>query len=143
MPSYTQISALDDALAEIKEEFSKGAYMKKVRSNSAKDSWGGANVIVTTDKHRKGWEGDLVLITPHADIVGWYFKRIMSVAYTLGGIDYFSKHSFFHDLAKSVADLTEGADENMVFNTLIAKTREILMASMDLSENSHAPGAPN
>jgi hypothetical protein len=130
-------------LPKLKQNLPKGAYMKKVRNNSAKDSGGGANVIVTTVSEWKGWGGDFVLITPHAELAGRYFKRIMSIAYSIGKINYFSKHQFFHDLAKAVADLPEIFDKYMVFNALITETLAILKLSMNTVESDIAKPTSN
>jgi len=119
----------DKELAKVKAEIKKCAHIR--------DSWGGAGVIVTANKLRKGNKGDLVLITPHATAVGWYFNRTKSFVH---GINHLTKQRFYRDLAKAVENLPEGADENQVFEELFAITREIQMIVMGLiedKENNH------
>ncbi len=116
---------LNAAIDEIAAEIASGSYRPK-RKRPGGDSWGGANVIVTSDKHRTGHQGDFVLVTPHAAAVGWYFNRVKRIAYSAGGIDHLSKYIFFSDLASVVADLPEDADEQCMFKALVAKTRAIL-----------------
>jgi hypothetical protein len=119
-------SDLDTAIDKIEAEIANGAHIPK-RNRPRGDSWGGANVIVTSDELRTGDPGDFVLVTSHAIAVGWYFDRVKRISYKKGGIDHLSKDGFFRYLAKAVADLPRDADEQRVFKTLLAKTRASLV----------------
>jgi hypothetical protein len=123
-------NAISEIAAEIDYGWSTASTINKKRL--ARD-WGGAGVIVTADKERRGSESDFVLTTPHAMAVSWYFNRVKKVAY-VSGIDYLSKYSFFPDLAKSVAALPEDANEKRVFEALIEQTRH----SLGLSTHRHS-----
>jgi hypothetical protein len=124
---------LGESIDEIAAEFVSGAHVLKGRKLSG-GSWGGAGVIVTSDKLRTGDEGDFVLVTPDSAAVSWYFDRVRRIAYSEGGIDHLSKHVFFRDLAKAVADRPQDADEQRVFKTLLAETRTKLSISCQASK---------
>jgi hypothetical protein len=126
-------SDLNTGINEISAEIASGAHITKRKTRSG-DSWGGANVIVTSDKLRTGDQGDFVLVTSHAAAVGWYFNRVKRIAYSADGIDHLSKCSFFRDLAKAVANLPQDADEQRVFSALISETRKILAPKAQASK---------
>ncbi len=113
---------LNKALAEVVTEFENGEHIPK-RKKIGRDTWGGAGVIVTADKNRKGYKSDFVLVTQHADVVGWYFNRIKPVAYSLGNIDYFTKLRFFMTLPRLYQTCLMGLTKNR-FLMLWSKKRE-------------------
>ena len=128
-------SDLNTVIDKIEAEIARDADIPK-RKRPSGDSWGGANVIITSDKMRTGDQGDLVLVTPHAAAVGWYFNRVKRISNKAGEIDHLSKYGFFRDLAKAVADLPQDADEQRVFKTLLAKTRASLAPKAQASNGS-------
>jgi hypothetical protein len=83
--------------------------------------WAGADVAIA--KVPQDIVGCLVVATPFAAEVGWFYRRIFDIAYEARLIDYFSKYEFAAKLGECVVEFHAAP-------TPKRKTRKMLLLAM-------------
>ena len=79
--------------------------LDKIDTSSQIGEWGGAGVIISSDRSREGHEGDLVVHTNHAKTITWLMFRLRDIA--SGIIDYMNKYEFYGKIAESAPKYIE------------------------------------
>ncbi len=61
--------------------------------------FGGANLIVSSDPNRTGWEGDLVVVHPDAGALAWLVEELKEAYWDQ--LNYGNKYEFFGRLGEA------------------------------------------
>jgi hypothetical protein len=106
----------------IRSEIGIGLYRKQLpKANEMGFYWAGADVAIA--KVPKYIDGCLVVTTPFAAEVGWFYRRFFDVAYEARLIDYFSKYEFAGKLGECVLEFHAAS-------TPKRKTKKALLLAM-------------
>jgi 50S ribosomal subunit-associated GTPase HflX len=88
--------------------------LNKIDESSQFEKWGGAGVIISSDKNRKGHEGDLVIHTIHAKTITWLMERLKDIASE--SLNYLNKYEFYEKIAVNVQKYTEKKGDSKEFS---------------------------
>lgn len=79
--------------------------LNKVDTLIKLEEWGGAGVIISSDRSREGHEGDLVVHTNNAKTITWLMCRLRDIASE--SINYLNKYEFYGKIAENVQKYIE------------------------------------
>jgi hypothetical protein len=83
--------------------------------------FGGANLIITDDPNRNGYEHDVVICSEHASALSWLVIELKNIY--LEEIDYINKYEFYPHIGELIKNTLKR--QELLFETMIHVVEEI------------------
>lgn len=96
-------------LEKLKEKVNKGNFPNK------HIKFGGANLIITSNKNRKFREGDIVIYSAHASALSWLVFELKKIYDS--EITYLNKYDFYPTIGKHIQESLK--NDALIFESMI------------------------
>jgi hypothetical protein len=83
--------------------------------------FGGANLIITNDTNRKGYEHDIVICSEHASALSWLVTELKKIYND--EIDYMNKYEFYPYIGELIKNTLKR--QELLFETMLHVVEEI------------------
>ena len=83
--------------------------------------FGGANLIITNDPNRKGYEHDIVICSEHASAFSWLVTELKKIYND--EIDYMNKYEFYPYIGELIKNTLKR--QELLFETMLHVVEEI------------------
>lgn len=92
--------------------------LDKIDTSSQLEEWGGAGVIISSDRSREGYEGDLIVHTKHSKTITWLMCRLRDIASE--SVNYLNKYEFYGKIAECAKkDIEKNGDTKESLKSLL------------------------
>jgi hypothetical protein len=96
-------------LEKLKETVNKGNFPNKHKK------FGGANLIITSNKNREFREGDTVIYSAHASALSWLVFELKKIYDS--DINYLNKYDFYPSIGKLIKESLQ--NDALIFESMI------------------------
>jgi hypothetical protein len=83
--------------------------------------FGGANLIITNDPHRNGYEHDVVICSEHASALSWLVTELKNIYHE--DIDYMNKYEFYPYIGELIKNTLKRQEH--LFETMLHVVEKI------------------